>query len=484
MNIVRETKCVMLCCLAMVVGWTCSGAGAQCKGAESVAGHWDLALQCWTLNRYNLFEALDRAASLGIECIEAYPGQVVSGERPGLKFNVGMTAEERSYVKAELRRKGLRLVNFGVVAVPKDEAGRRRLFEFAEDMGIETVVAEPGEAVMDSLDRLCQEFRINLAIHNHPKPSPFWNPQRVLDLCQGRSKYIGACGDTGHWRRSGLDPVACLRQLEGRVISLHFKDVVKEGDRWTRAAKDVPWGMGKNDVSAMMAELERQGFRGVFSIEYERNDIKDLTADLSACVMYFQVQKHLLAATGWRSPLAADLSNCVYPAGSWTYEGGVLERVGGDNIWTKERYGDFILDLEFKVGAKANSGVFIRCGSIDEWIHTCIEVQIHDTTDGTKHGQCGAIYDCLSPSENALRPTGQWNHLTVIALANRVWVIMNSVRIIDMDLNLWTQAGKNPQGTRNKFRTAYKDMPREGHIGFQDHGDPVWYRNVRIMPLN
>ena len=58
-----------------------------------------------------------------------------------------------------------------------------------------------------------------------------------------------------------------------------------------------------------------------------------------------------------------------------------------------------------------------------------------------------------------------------------------------MDLNLWTEAGKNPDppdgpGTKNKFRTAYKDMSREGHLGFQYHGNPVWLKNLKIKSFD
>ena len=92
---------------------------------------------------------------------------------------------------------------------------------------------------------------------------------------------------------------------------------------------------------------------------------------------------------GWQDLLAEDLSNCQFREGTWVLEDGVLSRKGGDYIWTKGRYGDFILDLEYKVGAGANSGVFIRTGSIQNWLNTAIEVQIHDTTDGTKYGCAG-----------------------------------------------------------------------------------------------
>jgi hypothetical protein len=175
------------------------------------------------------------------------------------------------------------------------------------------------------------------------------------------------------------------------------------------------------------------------------------------------------------------------PAKGWAYGAdGVLAPgdSGHGDIWTKERYGNFILELDYKVPDKGNSGVFIRTGSLQNWINTAIEVQIHATTDGTKHGQCGAIYDCLSPSKAAQKAPDEWNHYVITCLDNKIYVNLNGEDIIDMDLDQWTEAGKNPQGTKNKFSTAYKDMPREGHLGFQYHGNPIWFKNLKIKSLD
>jgi len=60
---------------------------------------------------------------------------------------------------------------------------------------------------------------------------------------------------------------------------------------------------------------------------------------------------------------------------------------------------------------------------------------------------------------------------------------MNGERIIEADLDDWSEAGRNPDGTKNKYRAALKDFPREGHIGLQEHGAVVSYRNIRIKPL-
>ncbi len=66
---------------------------------------------------------------------------------------------------------------------------------------------------------------------------------------------------------------------------------------------------------------------------------------------------------------------------------------------------------------------------------------------------------------------------------NRIQVVLNGEQVIDMDLDKWITARQNPNGTSNKFGTALKDFARVGHIGLQDHGRPVWYRNIRVKRL-
>ena len=171
--------------------------------------------------------------------------------------------------------------------------------------------------------------------------------------------------------------------------------------------------------------------------------------------------------------------------GSWKVEDGVMSLVGGGYIWTKERYGNFVLDCEFKIGPGGNSGIFFRTGDLEDPVQTGIEMQVLDSPGEMTPGKhdCGAIYDLLEPRSFAAKPQGDWHHVTITCKDNLINVFMNGIHIINMDLDKWTTPSKNPDGTSNKFNRALKDFPREGHIGFQDHGDPVWYRNVRIKEL-
>jgi hypothetical protein len=189
---------------------------------------------------------------------------------------------------------------------------------------------------------------------------------------------------------------------------------------------------------------------------------------------------------GYKPLLAQDLSNCTFNPGSWEYADGVLTRKGGGDIWTNQTYGDFMLDLEFKVAEGTNSGVFFRTADIKNWLHTGIEVQIYDSHGREKPGKhdCGAVYDVQEPSVNAVKPAGQWNRMTIMARGPIVSIVMNGHPIIDMNLDNWPEAHKNSDGTKNKFNIAYKDMAREGVFGFQDHGKAVWYRNIKVKRLN
>ena len=476
-----NVKALLMVILLSTGAYVCAGdIPTDFHPTTDVYDGWRLGTQAWTFNRFTLYEAVDKTASLGLDWLEAYPhGQKLSEEKPNIIFGHEMPEEIKQEVKQKLKDAGVKLINYGVANLPNDEKQCRKAFDFAKEMGIETIVAEPPEEAFDMVERLCEEYQIKVAIHNHPKPSHYWNPDTVLKACEGRSKLIGACADTGHWVRSGINPVEALKKLEGRIISLHFKDISEFGNR---EAHDVIWGTGVGDVKAMLAELHRQNFKGVFSIEYEHNWEKSLP-EIRKSVEYFNKIASELKPTGWKDLLAEDLSNCTYKPGSWTMDDGVLTRRGGGNIWTNEKFGDFILDLEFKIDKGSNSGVFIRTGDIADFVQTGIEVQIHDTTDGSPRGACGAIYDCLAPSKKAVKQPGEWNHYTITCKANKIYVVLNGEQIIDMDLDLWTEPNKNSDGSPNKFNTAYKDMPRLGYIGFQDHGNAVWFRNIKIKPL-
>jgi hypothetical protein len=170
------------------------------------------------------------------------------------------------------------------------------------------------------------------------------------------------------------------------------------------------------------------------------------------------------------------------PSPGWAVEDGQLVRKDrAGYLWTKERFADFCLELEYKTAG--NSGVFFRTEDLRNPVQTGIEVQVLTPSASPSRGTTGALYDLLAPSKAADRPAGQWNKMAITAKDAHIVVVLNGEKIIDADLDQWTEANQNPDGSRNKFNTPLKDFKRDGHVGLQDHGDAVSFRNIRIKRL-
>jgi sugar phosphate isomerase/epimerase len=246
---------------------------------------WRLACNCYSFNKATLYEALGRMAALGFHETVGFNWQKLDPQRPGLVFNEQLSPAQRREVKRRLGDLGIRMTSCYCSKLGTED-GCRRLFEFCREMGIETVDGEPPHDVFEMIDRLCNEYQINMAVHNHAKPSPNWMPETQLKLFQGRSRRIGACCDTGHWGRSDLEPVGALRKLEGRILTFDLKDV-------NAAGQCVPYGTGKCNIRAILAELKRQRFHGIFGIEYDQR-APHLESDIAQCAAFFyQVAREL-----------------------------------------------------------------------------------------------------------------------------------------------------------------------------------------------
>ncbi len=152
-----------------------------------------------------------------------------------------------------------------------------------------------------------------------------------------------------------------------------------------------------------------------------------------------------------------------------------------------QRWSDFILSLDFKITNGCNSGVFVRTTSLNprpdrDIGYNGIEIAIDDTK-GAGYHDTGAIYNLVKPARNAMKPAGQWNHLRIACLTNRIEVVLNGDPVTRADLDLFTEPNKRPDGTAHKFDEAFKDHLQDGYIGLQDHGSPCWFKNIKLKPL-
>lgn len=240
-------------------------AGERATKAADKLG-WRIGCQAYTFRNRSFFKAVDSVNALGLHYIEAYPGQQVDEDK-NVKMDPDQSPEIRQMVKKKLADSGVKLGSFGVVKIESDNAAARKLYEWCKDMGIETIVSEPPEKQMDMIDKLCTEYGIKMAIHNHPGPeNHYWNPDVELKALEGHSNMLGSCSDVGHWQRSGVKPVEALQKMKGRIIESHFKDLNEFGKK---QAHDVPWGTGTGDAKAMLEEVKSQGAKVTFLAEYE-----------------------------------------------------------------------------------------------------------------------------------------------------------------------------------------------------------------------
>jgi hypothetical protein len=159
-----------------------------------------------------------------------------------------------------------------------------------------------------------------------------------------------------------------------------------------------------------------------------------------------------------------------------------------DYMLTHEKVWDnFKLALDFKISRGCNSGVFVRTFPLTprpgkDVGFNGLEVAVDDTKNADFH-DTGAIYDLSKPTKNTMRPAGEWNHMVITCDKNIIEVELNGEKVNRIDLDQWTEKNKRPDGSDHKFDVAYRDHPRKGHIGLQDHGRDCWYKNIKLLPL-
>ena len=184
---------------------------------------------------------------------------------------------------------------------------------------------------------------------------------------------------------------------------------------------------------------------------------------------------------GWRGYNADSMPD------GWQAVDGALARVGqGGDIITEDQFENFELYLEWKLEVGGNSGVFF-CATEDaeEVFHTAPEMQVLD--DGTHPDgksmmtSAGSDYALYGRSRDTVKPIGEWNAVRIIADGSHVEYWLNGVRVVEYEL--WT-ADWEARVAASKF-SAYPQFgrARSGHFAIQDHGDPVYFRNIKVREL-
>ncbi|MCX7414611.1 MAG: TIM barrel protein [Planctomycetia bacterium] len=243
-----------------------------------------LGVAAWTFHDVTFLEAIEKAGGLGLTRIEAFESQKLAPDDVATVAG-DLSAAQIARIRGALEKHGLTLTSIYIHSIPGDEAAARKIFERVKRLGAGMIVGEPKARDLDVIEPLCEEYSIDLALHNHPDDgSEYRDPKHLATVLASHGKRIGSCCDIGHWQRRGIDTVKGLETLAGRVLGVHLKDL----DAARPDGHDVPWGTGVGRVADVLAELGRQeSAPRIIAVEYEYNVGKSLP-EIARCVAFFR----------------------------------------------------------------------------------------------------------------------------------------------------------------------------------------------------
>lgn len=270
-----------------------TGRSGVAREAADPYGGFRMGLQSYSLREFDLETALGHSRDLGLKYWESFPQHLPLSTLPA------QTAKYRQL----LSEYGITLNSYGVLSIDGDETKTREMFDFARAMKLASISANPAREaeVFDLLDKLCEEYGIPIAIHNHGPGATYDKIADVEQWTKDRHPLIGACVDTGHYLRSDEDPVEAIDRLGKRVFGVHLKDVrnIRNADELERLAKELPpnqarrlrterkvmtiLGEGELNVVGCLKALRNLGYDRSLSLEYEENKENPLS-DIAVCL--------------------------------------------------------------------------------------------------------------------------------------------------------------------------------------------------------
>lgn len=248
-----------------------------------------IAVQCWSLKKFTLWEAIEMSAAAGADGVEIFAGQRIGGPIGDIVLDPSLADAHIATLLEHAAKHEIKPLNFGVVAISKEEAEARKTFDFAKKLGLYGVTTESIGSI-DILEKLAKEYDIKVCFHNHPKPTLLWHPDRISKALEGRDARLGFCADVGHWATSGLEPLEVIRKIAPRVLAFHMKDREAVG----RPTHDRPFGTGVIDQAAILDEVRKHGFAGNVTIEYEHNWDHNVP-EIAQCVGFLRAYSKMRA---------------------------------------------------------------------------------------------------------------------------------------------------------------------------------------------
>ncbi len=244
-------------------------------------GGFKIGAQTYTFRDFSLEKALQQMQKLGLKYGEFFQKHCPLTDKPdAIKAFLSVCKEYGVTPRA-----------WGVQHFSKDHDANKRIFDFGKALGLKMFSASPDKDAFDSLDKLCEEYKIAIGIHPHGpvgkgRLDQWYSAEIILAAVKDHHQLIGACLDTGHLIRAAelgkkLDPAEQIRVMGKRNFGMHLKDNDNKTDT------NVVFGKGVLDVPAVIKALREVKFQGLISIEYEANPANP-SPDVRACLEVFK----------------------------------------------------------------------------------------------------------------------------------------------------------------------------------------------------
>ena len=405
----------------------------------------------------------------------------------------------------EDREKHLRHARFlrdagGTFLQLTDERPKRRAVTAADYRRMGQLLTELGKRTAD--------IGVTVSYHNHMN-NLGERPEEVRAVLEAADpRYVKLQLDTAHYQQGGGDPVKAIREYRDRLSFLHIKDLESPvpgatGDL-SRSYRFVELGRGEVDLTGVFAALKEIGFRGWAVVELDRVPDDARTPKESALISRTYIEEQIGLAVGsastssgwtplfdgatlagWRGYKQPDASRT-----RWKVENGTLtlppndgkDTRGALDIITTSTFDRFELEFEFRISDGGNSGVkYFVLEDMDSAIgheYQIIDDERHADAKIGPERQTAAFYDVMVASNRPIKAADQWNQGRIIVNDRTVEHWLNGTRVLRYELE--TPALKAAIDDSKFKGIARFGTLQKGHILLQDHGDAVWYRNIRI----
>jgi sugar phosphate isomerase/epimerase len=255
--------------------------------ADDFAG-FNVGTQSYTFRNFDLEQMLKKTKELGLKYAEFYQKHIPSDS----------SADKLKAILKLCDEYDVKPVGYGVSGFGPNHDANKKLFEFGKVIGVKYLSADPQpdkpggteyDKTFESLDKLCEEYKIAIAIHPHGPSGGknrhhWWSAEIIMKAVKDHNKLIGSCLDTGHLIRMDqlgekLDPAEQVKVMGDRNFALHLKD------HDNKKKTDVPFGdpAGRLDIPALLKALKEVKFKGYLNIEYEAHP-DDPSPDMKICV--------------------------------------------------------------------------------------------------------------------------------------------------------------------------------------------------------